>query len=213
MLYLIKKDFLFIRKILLPLFLIEPFYLIFFQHINEINTNITSCAGLIIISCNILLGIMLCLFKAEERKEKGMLLCLGYSKKYQVICRSIYLLITPIIGSLLYSVLPIYLKNFQRITMVEFCFSFLVIIIINGYSLLIYADSKKAVPIFISINICSSIVGFAIIEKVAGVWHNYIEKFLFGNVYRNSVMCLVLAIIILCFYVSITIKIYEKNEV
>lgn len=213
MLYLLKRDFLSIKKDFIQMILIAPFLLVSYQYALKISTNITAISGIFVISSLLLFGIMSHLFKEEEGNERGMLLCLGYSKKCQVICRSIYLPLIPCITSLLYAVLSVFLQLFQTITIVEFCFLFFISIIIHGLSLFMYSNKKSMTYWYLFINMVLTMMVFNIMNKISDSKYEHIQKLLFGNVYRNSAFYLFMGIIILCLYVIITIKIYESREV
>lgn len=210
MFYLLKKDFLSIRKEFILFSLLTTPTLSFYRGMSG---NISVSSEFLILNTYVLIACMVTLFRWESRKEKGMLLCLGYSKKCQVICRSIYLLLIPCMSTIMYFIISIFLKSFQAITVVEMCFSFPFIMIANGFVLFMYSSNHRIQYLCLFINVFLTITGIYIINKICDRKYEHIQKLLFGNAYRNSVSYLLIGIIILCLYVIITIKIYENSEV
>lgn len=210
MFYLLKKDFLTMRKEFILFSLLTTPTLSFYRGMTG---NISVSSEFLILNTYVLIACMGTLFKWEGRKEKGMLLCLGYSKKCQVICRSIYLLLIPCMNAIIYFIISIFLKSSQTITVVEMCFSFPFIMIANGFVLFLYTNNQRIQYLYIFINAFLTIGGINIINKIYDSKYEHIQKLLIGNVYRNSAFYLLMGIIILCLYVIITIKIYENSEV
>lgn len=210
MFYLLKKDFLTMRKEFILFSLCSTPLISFYRGMTG---NISVSSEFFILNTYVLICCMATLFRWESRKEKGMLLCLGYSKKCQVICRSIYLLLIPCMNIIMYFIISIFLKSSQTITVVEMCFSFPFIMIANGFGLFMYSNNQRIQYLYLFISSFLAISGFNILNKICDSKYEHIQKLLFGNAYRNSAFYLLMGIVILCLYVIITIKIYENSEV
>lgn len=214
MIFLMKKDFLLIRKSLVY-FSIWTLLCFVFLNTSKGTNSVKGYIGSIVLSNFILMSILMRLFAKENKHEKGMLLILGYSKKSQVIGRSIYLLIGTMIGSFLYSIMPILSKSYQKLSIVEICFSILVVVLMNGYYLLGYSNYYKSISRFYMIfNLFFTVLIFDIVQSISdGIQYRKIEEILFAHECKNSIVYLLLSVVIIYFYIMIGTKQYEKIEV